>query len=118
MKIPRTTSYDLTLVAVVLGLLLIGLAMVYSASGIPALDQRDDPSYFLLQQMLWAFLGLAAMMAAARVDYHRLRPFALPVLVIVVVLLIVVLIPGLGTRAGGASRWIRVIRQKRSLNRA
>lgn len=107
-RLPRTTSYDLTLVAVVLALLAIGLAMVYSASGIPARDQRDDPSFYLFQQSLWAALGLVAMAAAARIDYHRLRPFAVPLLVVVLVLLALVLLPGLGTRVGGAARWLRV----------
>lgn len=106
-RLPRTTSYDLVLVSIVLALLLAGLAMVYSASGIRALDLRDDPSYYLTQQSLWAALGLVAMAVAARVDYRRLRPLALPLLGVVFVLLVLVLIPGLGTNAGGASRWLR-----------
>ena len=106
-RLPRTTTFDLWLVAVVLGLLALGLAMVYSASGIRALDALDDPSFFLFQQSLWATGGILAMVFFARLDYHRLRPFALPLLVLVFVLLIVVLVPGIGTRAGGAARWIR-----------
>src|SRR6267154_2556257 len=69
----RTTTYDLPLVAVVLVLLFIGLAMVYSASGITALDANDDPSTFLAQQSAWAALGVAAMFVASRVDYRVLR---------------------------------------------
>ena len=42
----RTTSYDLPLVAVVLILLCFGLAMVYSASGITALDANE--AYLLI----------------------------------------------------------------------
>ena len=108
MRLPRTTTFDLWLVAVVLALLALGLAMVYSASGIRALDALDDPGYFLLQQSAWAAVGLAAMVAFARVDYHRLRPLALPLLGVVFALLLVVLVPGIGTRAGGAARWIRL----------
>ena len=48
------------------------------------------------------------MAIAARVDYHRYRAIALPLLVIAVVLLVIVLIPGIGSRVGGASRWLRV----------
>ena len=106
-RLPRTTTFDLWLVAVVLGLLALGLAMVYSASGIRALDALDDPSFFLFQQSLWATGGILAMVFFARLDYHRLRPFALPLLVLVFVLLVLVLVPGIGTRAGGAARWIR-----------
>ena len=108
LSLPRTTSYDLPLLASVLVLLAIGLAMVYSASGIRALDTLDEPRYFLVQQSIWAVLGLVAMAIVARVDYHRYRAFALPALAIAVVLLVIVLIPGIGTRVGGASRWLRL----------
>jgi len=96
------------LVSVVLGLLAIGLAMVYSASGIKALDSVDDPRYYLIQQSAWVAIGLVAMFVVARIDYHRYRALALPGLVVAVLLLIAVLIPGIGTRVGGASRWLRV----------
>lgn len=108
LALPRTSSYDLPLLASVLVLLAIGLAMVYSASGIRALDTLDDPRFFLAQQSLWAVIGLVAMAVAARLDYHRYRAIALPVLVLSILLLVVVLIPGIGSRVGGASRWLRV----------
>jgi cell division protein FtsW len=104
---PRTTSFDLVLVVVVLALTLIGIAMVYSASGIKALDALDDPRYFLGWQSVWAALGLLGMLAASRVDYHRYRVLSLPLLVVAIVLLAAVLVPSLGTSVNGASRWLR-----------
>src|SRR5438046_2615842 len=104
----RTTTYDLPLVAIVLVLLFLGLAMVYSASGITALDANDDPSTFLAQQSAWAALGIGAMFVASRVDYRLLRLVAVPLLVVSIVLLVAVLVPGVGVRAGGAARWLRV----------
>ncbi len=106
--VPRTTAYDLPLAAVVLALVAIGLAMVYSASGIRALDALDDPSYFLVQQAAWATVGLAGMVLAARLDHRALRRAAAPLGVVALVLLVVVLVPGVGTCAGGACRWLRV----------
>lgn len=106
-RIPSRTGYDLALLAVVLTLLAIGLAMVYSASGIKALDTLDEPRYYLVQQSAWVLVGLVAMFVVARMDYHRYRRLALPALVIAILLLIAVLIPGVGTRVGGASRWLR-----------
>jgi cell division protein FtsW len=103
----RTTTYDLPLVAVVSVLLFLGLAMVYSASGITALDANDDPSTFLAQQSAWAALGIAAMFVASRVDYRVLRFVAVPLLILAVALLGAVLIPGIGQSAGGATRWLR-----------
>jgi cell division protein FtsW len=104
---PRTTSYDLVLVVVVLALTLLGIAMVYSASGIKALDALDDPRYFLGWQSLWAALGLLGMLAASRTDYHRYRVISLPLLVVAIALLAAVLVPSLGTNVNGASRWLR-----------
>ncbi|MFN2519601.1 MAG: putative lipid II flippase FtsW [Candidatus Limnocylindria bacterium] len=106
--LPRTMRYDVPLVLAVMALLAIGLLMVFSASGIRALDAYDDPRYFLMVQSLWAALGLVAMTVAARVDYHRYRALAVPLLGVVVVMLVLVLIPGVGTRIGGASRWLRL----------
>ena len=104
---PRTTSYDLVLVVVILALTLLGIAMVYSASGIKALDALDEPRYFLGWQSLWAALGLVGMLAATRIDYHRYRMLALPLLVGALALLAAVLVPGLGTTVNGAARWLR-----------
>jgi cell division protein FtsW len=106
--LPSTTAYDLPLVAVVLALVAIGLAMVYSASGIRALDTLDDPSYFLVQQSAWAAIGTLGMLVAARVDHRRLRVLALPLMAVSLVMLVLVLVPGVGTCAAGACRWLRV----------
>lgn len=105
--LPRTTSYDLVLVVVVLALTLLGIAMVYSASGIKALDALDDPRYFLGWQSLWATLGLAGMLVATRIDYHRYRALVLPLLAVAILLLVAVLVPSLGTTVNGAARWLR-----------
>ena len=107
-RLPTATAYDLPLVAVVLALVAIGLLMVYSASGIRALDTLDDPSYFLVQQSAWAVAGMAAMVVASRVDHRRLRVLALPLLAASALMLVLVLIPGVGTCAAGACRWLRV----------
>jgi cell division protein FtsW len=103
----RTTTYDLPLVAAVFVLLFLGLAMVYSASGISALDANDDPSTYLTQQSAWAALGIAAMFVVSRIDYRLLRFLAVPFLLLAVLLLAAVLIPGVGVSAGGATRWLR-----------
>ena len=68
LRLPRTTSYDLVLLLVVVALTLLGIAMVFSASGIRALDTVDDPRYYLGWQALWASLGLVGMVAAMRLD--------------------------------------------------
>ena len=107
LRLPRSTSYDLVLVLVVVALTLLGVAMVFSASGMRALDTVDDPRYYLAWQALWATLGLCGLVVAMRVDYHRYRAFAVPLLAVTALLLLAVLVPGVGVRAGGAARWLR-----------
>ena len=101
-------GYDLGLLFCVLTLLALGILMVYSASGARAFDALDNPQYFLLQQSAWGLIGLAGMAIAARVDYHRYRRIAAPLLGVAVVLLLLVLAPALGVSGGGATRWLRV----------
>ena len=101
LRVPRTTSYDLVLVVVILALTLLGIVMVYSASGIKALDALDDPRHFLGWQSLWAALGLVGMLAATSIDYHRYRVLALPLIVGALALLAAVLVPGIGTSVNG-----------------
>lgn len=100
-------GYDLGLLFCVLTLLAIGVLMVYSASGVRALDALDNPQHYLILQSAWGLGGLMAMAATARLDYRRLRPLALPLLAITTVLLVLVLVPGLGVQSGGAVRWLR-----------
>ncbi len=108
MKRDPLAGYDLGLLFCVLTLLSLGILMVYSASGARALDTLDNPQYFLLQQSAWGALGLVGLAVAARVDYRRYRAVALPLLVVAGVMLVLVLVPALGIRGGGASRWLRV----------
>lgn len=104
----RRPSYDPLLLAAVLGLVGFGLVMVYSASAITAQDKLGDSFYFLKRQATAAGIGLLAMAVAMKVGYRRMARLAYPLLIITVLLLIAVLIPGLGTAAGGAKRWLRV----------
>ncbi|HUQ40926.1 MAG TPA: putative lipid II flippase FtsW [Candidatus Limnocylindrales bacterium] len=106
--LPHRTTYDLTLAGVVLALTLLGIAMVFSASGIRALDTLDDPRYYLTWQAVWAAIGLVGMLVTMRIDYHRYRALSVPLLVLVVILLMLVLVPGVGFRSGGAARWLRM----------
>ena len=109
MKRDPLAGYDLGLLFAVLTLLAIGILMVYSASGVRALDALNNPQYYLLLQSAWGLLGLVGLALAARIDYHRYRAVALPLLVLVVALLVAVLLPGIGSRGGGAVRWLRLV---------
>ncbi|HLL00409.1 MAG TPA: putative lipid II flippase FtsW [Myxococcaceae bacterium] len=99
--------FDPLLLCAVLALVALGLVMVYSASAILAQDKLGDSLYFLKRQLMAAGLGVVAMAVAMKVGWRRLARLAWPLLIVTLILLVLVLIPGIGTTAGGARRWIR-----------
>jgi cell division protein FtsW len=105
---PRKLTPDVWLFGVAVILLSAGVVMVYSASAIVAADRFHDPYFFLKKQVFWALLGSAALWAVLQVDYRRLEPLMLPVLILAAVLLVLVLVPPLGQAINGTRRWIRL----------
>lgn len=101
-------SGDLILFSAVLGLLVAGMVMVYSASSVVAYERLADSAYYLKRQAVWVGIGLMAMLVARSVYYQKLRAFAVPVLLLSILLLFAVLLPQVGHVAGGARRWISV----------
>ncbi len=103
----RWGEIDVLLAAVVVALMGFGVVMVYSASVIEATVVYADPQYFLKRQAIFCGVGLCVMLLVSRVDYHLLRPFTYPVL-LVVTLLMVLSVIGFGHTGGGAARWLRL----------
>ena len=100
--------FDYILLMVALGLVGIGIVMVYSTSAIIAGDRFGDPYYFLRRQALYAGVGFLLMIMMMFFPYGILKRFAYPIFVLSVLLLIAVLIPGIGHRAGGSMRWLKI----------
>ena len=96
------------LFAVLVVLNLVGLVMVLSASSVTALHSEGSSYYYFERQLLWLALGSVAFVFALRMDYHRLRTLAWPMLLGCGGLLVVVLLPGIGSNVNGSSRWIGV----------
>ncbi len=99
---------DPVLTAASLGLLLLGLVMVTSASMTMADRQAAAPFLFLERQLLSAALGMvvaAFMLTVPMSVWERTAPLLLAV---ALVLLLLVLIPGIGHEVNGSRRWIRV----------
>lgn len=103
----RPLPYDPWLLFAVFALVGLGLVMVYSASAITAHEKLGDSFYFLKRQGIAAGLGFLAMATAMKVGYRRMARLAWPLLLVAIALLVLVLVPGIGTAAGGARRWIR-----------
>jgi cell division protein FtsW len=87
---------------------LLGLVMVMSASSVAGLDDHGSSWYYVTRQAAWAAAGAVAMVLVSRVDYHRWRRLATPLLLASLVLLGLVLVPGTGVDANGATRWVGV----------
>jgi cell division protein FtsW len=102
---PRPLPY-VFLLMVVGGLTLIGLVMVLSASSVQALRNHGSSWYFFNRQLLWVAIGTAAMVATSRVDYRFWRRLAAPLLGLAMVMMVLVLVPGVGIRVSGSSRWL------------
>ncbi len=97
-----------TTVVIVVTMILVtfGIVMLASTSGIRALALNDDPYFYVKRQVVWLVLALVAGALVSRFDYHHWADLA-PVLFLgTVLLLILVLIPGIGLRIGGSSRWL------------
>ena len=97
---------DHLLLVCALLLLGFGLVMVYSASAVKAGEDYGDPAFYLKRELIWAGIGICAMVAVAQIRYERLMGLAGPALAVSLVLLALVLVPGVGKIAGGARRWL------------
>lgn len=101
-------DYDAVLLLMVVALTSFGIVMVYSASSVMAAKNFHDGAYFLKRQGIFALVGFTAAICAMRIDYQLWRKMAVPLLFVSLILLIAVLIPGIGAKVKGASRWIRL----------
>lgn len=104
----RLAEYDLVLLLMVVALTSFGIVMIYSASSVMAAKNYHDSAYFLKRQTLFAVVGFVGVWVAMRVDYQVWRRWAVPLLLLSLVLLVLVLIPGIGGKVKGASRWIKL----------
>ena len=101
-------SLDPVLVAATLGLLLLGLVMMASASVTVADRLAGDPLFYLERQLLSAVLGLfcaAALLAVPMSLWERASPLLLAG---AFALLLLVLLPGIGHDVNGSRRWLRL----------
>ncbi|MBA4395355.1 MAG: putative lipid II flippase FtsW [Desulfobacca sp.] len=108
---PEEAKTDLRMdhvwLGVTLALVIFGICMVYSASSQLAGRKYHNSFYFAQKQVAFAFFGFLAMMAFRFIPYQKLQKWVFWLLGTSLVTLILVLIPGIGSRMGGASRWFR-----------
>jgi cell division protein FtsW len=105
----RVLGFDRAMVAVVIGLMALGLVMVYSAS----IALPDNPKFaryaathFLSRHMVSMAIALVAAAVVVQVPMQVWERAAPWVFVAALVLLVLVLIPFIGKGVNGARRWI------------
>lgn len=103
----KRVGVDKGLYCATLFLVVIGLAMVFSASAVMARERYGSPYTFLIRQALFAVFGLAAMTLLMRVDY---RKYNRPSVVFPVVGVTVIFLLGafLMRDSHNTHRWIRL----------
>lgn len=87
-------------------LLAFGLVMLFSASFARAYYYKQGNSFhFIFKQSIHAALGLLAMFFMSKIDYNKLKKFAIPLFLISLCLLVVVLF--MKGDSNGIKRWIQ-----------
>ena len=99
----RKSAYILFLA--VLGMLVIGIVMLFSTSAF-ARDSHGDAYFFLKRQALWLGIGLVICFVAALTDYHFWQRTWWLWVTLALLTLAFCFIPHLGLRINGSRRWI------------
>lgn len=89
----------------VLGMLAIGLVMLFSTSAF-ARDSHGDVYFFLKRQAVWLGVGLVVCTVAALVDYHFWQRTWWIWFGLAVVALSLCFVPHVGMRINGSRRWV------------
>lgn len=98
----------ISIAAIVLLLISIGVVMIYSSSGVYAMRGMGDASYYLSRHLIFLFLGFCVTVTVMAMDYRDIRKYIKPLLLFCILLLAVVLIPGVGKESFGARRWFKI----------
>ncbi|HYV01820.1 MAG TPA: putative lipid II flippase FtsW [Actinomycetota bacterium] len=105
----RSMRRTLTMLSLSVAILtMAGLVMVLSASSVSAFAEYGSSFLFFKRQLMYAVMGSAALLAAARLPYRVWQRAWVPLFGVSVLLLVLVLHPSAGTTVGGAARWIQV----------
>jgi rod shape determining protein RodA len=84
---------------------LIGFSL-FTLKAVTGSDVPHDPYFYVVRQAIYAVLGLALMLAIARVDYSRFRELRVGLYTAMMASIVLVLLLGQATR--GSRRWIEL----------
>lgn len=105
----RLRTLDPVIVGITLGLTLVGLIVLMSASGPVAFQRTGDSFYYVKHQLLSGILpGAILFFFFALIDLRRWKRAAFLALIVSIVLLVLVYIPGIGVIVNGARGWVQL----------
>ncbi len=96
-------QFDYWLLLAVAGLLVVGMLMVYSTTFDYGIRFKGEATYYIKRQAVAMLLGLTALVIIMQFDYHLLRRFSVPLLLITLAMLFFLLLFGeaiFGARRG------------------
>jgi len=105
---PEREGVDLIMLLAVLALVGLGMVMVYSSSAVFAAARYGSATFFLERNLVYLTVGLVALYVGWRLDYGFYHRVSYPMLAGIFLLLLALLVPGLGTRVDGATRWFHI----------
>jgi cell division protein FtsW len=101
---------DYFLLGLIFLIVIFGLVMLSSASGVESFRRYNDTYYLFRHQLLNGLLpGLILFFLLSRIDYHFWERFSVLFFVVSLIFLVLVFVPGIGSNLGGPARsWIDV----------
>jgi cell division protein FtsW len=91
---------------VVFALIVFGLIQVYSSSFIFAHEKFGDGLFFFKRQLAFAFVGLSALIALWRMPSRWIEVLGIYLAPLAIIALFLTIVPGIGIKVGGATRWL------------
>lgn len=100
--------FDRWFVAAILAILLMGLLMMTSASIVLSDNSPQQPFHFLFKELAYLAIGAAIGSFIVQRSMDQLEKYSGYLLVVVLLMLCLVLVPGIGHKINGSSRWLGI----------
>ncbi|MBF9016137.1 MULTISPECIES: putative lipid II flippase FtsW [unclassified Oceanispirochaeta] len=99
---------DSGLLAIMVLLTGTGVSALFSASYHFGSVAAGNPFFFFNRQIIWIIIGTFFSLILSRVPLDLIRKLTIPFVIFTLVLNALTYVPGIGSTAGGAQRWIEI----------
>ena len=104
----KLQKFDFSFFLIVVIMLAFGLVMLFSATYASAKFKWGDSYHYIKNQLVFAGVGLAAMIGISFIDYHVFINKIILKVAIFVSVTLMVMVRAMGHTAGGAERWLAI----------